>query len=170
MLAIAVGALLKTGSVSWVVLVAVVLLVWIATTKRVSAWFPIVSTERGDDESDDLFVVRFRRPSVWDRRLRKTTEAFLNDWHHYQTSTTRVDPTNYDHAREMARRDGVEVALRGRVVQIERKYQRRKLLPDDEMTRFPERELPSDASIRTDHLGMAIRRLERLLGELASSS
>jgi hypothetical protein len=164
-IALIAGVVLQASRTVWVVLLLAVLLVWAITSECVGNWLPNVVVEPADD-IDDFFMLRVRRPRASGRRLRKATEAIVNDWHHYQTSMTRPDPASYRPESEMARRDGIEIALRKRVEGIERKYRRRGLLGADETTAFPAGELPSDAVVRVDHLGVAIARLERLQARL----
>jgi hypothetical protein len=118
--------------------------------------------------------------------LRRRTERLISDWHRSHTLVSHPDDfaefdaflkaapdrnAAWDEATalllqlDLERRDRIELALRERVLELEAEYQRRGLLAADELTSFPEGELPSmNRMWRTDHLGMAMRRLEQLGG------
>lgn len=98
-------------------------------------------------------------PARWDRTQRRT-RALVADWNAFYVSMLHPDAHTYDHSAEYKRRDEAELAFRQRITEIERAYQRKGML--NELTDFSEAQLPSEAHIRTDHLGMALKRLERL--------
>jgi hypothetical protein len=183
-IAILIGVVLKASTMVWIVLV-IAALVWIAASERISRWLPMPSFER-EAKDGSLLTMRVRRPEIWGRRrLRRATEAIINDWHRYTAESFRAHPDDMAEAnvamkaaddRDVAwpavaellnrrgteRRDRWEASLRKRVGEMEIAYLRRGLLAEGELTRFPDDEMPSDSIIRTDHLGMAMRRLEAL--------
>jgi hypothetical protein len=94
------------------------------------------------------------------RQLRGRTLKLLADWNAFYVTMLHPDPARYDHIAEYKRRDAAELVFRERVTELERAYQRKGII--DKLTDFSDAQLPSDAHVRTDRLGMALKRLEGL--------
>jgi hypothetical protein len=183
------GVLLPASTALWILL-GVAAAIGVAANERVADWLPRVAIERG--EGDSLGVVRIRRAERWGRRrLRRQTEAVVNDWHRYRANTAShpddfaefanvinsAAPEDRDVAYEKAlpllqlrdaeRRIRVELAFKKRIGTLESEYQRRGLLAAT--TQFPEEPPPeaSDVVIRFGGpVGDAVRRLDELVGDL----